>query len=66
MLKWLKRFWCFKENPKEEKQTKAVQQNPFLVYFRRIIEQILEKYKIYVYTNDSTKCSFLYCTHDFT
>ena len=26
---------------------------------------ILEKYKIYVYTNDSTKCSFLYCTHDF-
>ena len=46
MLKWLKRLWSFKENPKEDKQTKEVQQNPFLVYFRGIIEQILEKYEI--------------------
>lgn len=46
MFKWLKRLLKSEENCTQDRQIEAVKENPFLVYFRKIIEQILEKYQI--------------------
>lgn len=46
MFKWLKRLLKSEENCTQDRQIEAVKGNPFLVYFRKIIEQILEKYQI--------------------
>lgn len=46
MFKWLKCLLKSEENCTQDRQIEAVKENPFLVYFRKIIEQILEKYEI--------------------
>lgn len=46
MMKWLKRFLRKKEPEQSFVQPETVKENPFLPFFRRIIEQVLEQYEI--------------------
>lgn len=46
MIKWLKRFLQKKEPEQSVSQPEIIKENPFLPYFREIMEQILAKYGI--------------------
>lgn len=43
MVQWLKRFFQKKQISKEEQQPESMEENPYLPYFRSILEQILKR-----------------------
>lgn len=46
MIKWLKRFFKEKKAEQSLPPREIIRENPFLPYFRAIMEQILEQYEI--------------------
>lgn len=46
MVKWLRRFFTKRKEEQGLIPQEEIKENPFLPYFRTIIEQILEQYKI--------------------